>query len=384
MILNNESNYIEILIHSFLRNSITAGEKKELFDWFKKDPANISYFNHIADIWFSASVFKDNQEIDLEEAYQRVRARNKETGTYFSRPRFIQVTWHRAAAVLIPFMLLGGLLTKFLFTPASAARETLTVFEVPYGSKSTVVLPDGSNVILNAGSKLTYNNEFGYKHRNLKLLGEGYFKVAKNKALPFIVHTDNITVKATGTEFDVKAYPEDKTVETILVEGSVEVNKTLKKATGTKPLVLMPNQSLTYNKESDHITINVAINSKNQQKEEKLTTTSPISDVMITKTEVDPVIYTSWKEARWKIYKKGLSELTKELERKYDVSIRFDSERLKAIKFTGTLRDESLEQVLAAISIAFPIEYKIMGKNVELTENKEQMRFFDQYYYNNH
>jgi len=158
----------------------------------------------------------------------------------------------------------------------------------------------------------------------------------------------------------------------------------LKKATGTKPLVLMPNQSLTYNKESDHITINVAINSKNQQKEEKLTTTSPISDVMITKTEVDPVIYTSWKEARWKIYKKGLSELTKELERKYDVSIRFDSERLKAIKFTGTLRDESLEQVLAAISIAFPIEYKIMGKNVELTENKEQMRFFDQYYYNNH
>jgi ferric-dicitrate binding protein FerR (iron transport regulator) len=380
MHLNNENNYIEILIHSFLKNTITASEEKELFDWIKSDPANISYFNSIANIWLSASVFKDKHEINLEEAYQRVRTKNKEIDSNFSTSRFIKITWQKAAAVLIPVMLLSGLLTKVLFH--STIPQTLTVFEVPYGSKSTVVLPDGSKVILNAGSKLTYNNEFGYKHRSLRLLGEGYFKVAKNKDMPFIVHAGNITIKATGTEFDVKAYSEDKTIETILVEGSVEVNK-IKKVKSAAPFVLMPSQSLIYNKESDHITINVAIKNKDPKKEEKLITTSPLLNVSVNKTEIDPVINTTWKETKWNINKKDLSELTKELERKYDVTIQLDSEKLKSIKFTGTLKDESLEQVLAAISIAFPIEYKIVGKNVEITENKEQMKFYDQYYYNN-
>jgi transmembrane sensor len=383
MHLNNESSYIEILIHSFLKNSITPGEEKELFEWLRKDPSNISYFNHIANIWFSAAVFKDKKEINLEEAYQRVRARNKEADLNLSRPkpRLIRISWQRAAAVLIPVMLLSGVLTKFIFP--TTMPETLTVFEVPYGSKSTVVLPDGSKVILNAGSKLTYNNDFGYKHRNLSLLGEGYFKVAKNKEIPFIVHAGNISIKATGTEFDVKAYSEDKTIETVLVEGSVEVNKISKQVKSTKPLVLMPSQSLIYNKKSDHITINVAVKSNDPKKEEKLVTSSPIPNVSITKTEIDPVINTTWKETKWNISRKDLSELTKELERKYDVTIQLESEQLKNIKFTGTLKDESLEQVLSAISIAFPIEYKINGKNVAITENKEQMKFYNQYYYNN-
>ncbi len=379
--MNNESNNIENLVHSYLTGNISDQEKQELFRWLVQDPSNLTYFNHMADIWLSSSVFQDSQNFNSDIAFERVKSKISDANLFAgeARHRNIQLPWYWAAAILVIVILSSFLASNLLSRAKPQYSASPYLIEVPYGSKSNLKLPDGSQVVLNAGSKLTISEGFGKTHRNLNLVGEGYFKVSPNKALPFLVHAGKIVVKAIGTEFNVKAYPEDKIIETILIKGSVEVNKKANTGTESKAVLLKPKQTLVYNKESDDIEVSIIVDKSNTAEDIPLPT-PPAPKVAYTKTTIDPVIYTSWKEVHWNIYRKNLSDLAVELERKYDVTIRFESEALKSIKFTGTLKDESLEQVLAAMRIASPIEYKIKGKVVELNENKTLMEQYKQYY----
>ncbi len=380
-IMNNESNNIENLVHSYLTGNISDKEKDELFRWLVQDSTNLTYFNHMADIWLSSSVFQDSQNFNSNLAFERVKSKISDANLFAgeAKHRTIQLPWYWAAAILVVVILSSVLASSLLFKDTAKYATNPYLFEVPYGSKLNLRLPDGSQVILNAGSKLTISEGFGKTHRNLNLVGEGYFKVSPNKALPFLVHAGKIDVKALGTEFNVKAYPEDKVIETILIEGSVEVNKKTNNGTASKSLLLKPKQTLVYNKESDDIRVSITVNKATSAEEVDLPE-SPAPKIAYAKTDIDPVIYTTWKEVQWNIYRKNLSDLAIELERKYDVTIRFESEALKTIKFTGTLKDESLEQVLSAMRIAAPIEYKIKGKLVELKENRALMEQYEQYY----
>jgi ferric-dicitrate binding protein FerR (iron transport regulator) len=381
--LDNGNNHIENLIHAYLSGTISQNDKDNLFRWLVKDSENVTYFNQISDIWLSSSVFQDMQDFNADEAFNRVKAKIDFVNTKVTLPktRGIRLTWLKTAAILIPIILISSLVTQFLSTHKTTYTETPFLFEVPYGSKATVFLPDGSKVVLNAGSKLTCNEGFGKTNRDINLVGEGYFNVAKNKKLPFLVHAGNLYVRALGTEFNVKAYPEDKNIEAILIHGSVQINKMESKGTDEKPVVLLPKQSLIYNKVSDHFQINIAVE-KGSQAIEKPVPATTTSKIAVLKTKIDPVIYTTWKEPAWTIYRLDLSDLAVELERKYDVTIQFGSEALKKIKFTGTLPDISLEQVLAAIRLTSPIDFKIKGKQVELTEDKDLIPAYKQYYRN--
>lgn len=99
-------------------------------------------------------------------------------------------------------------------------------------SKTTINLPDGSIVVLNTGSTLTYNKEFGISSRSATLTGEAYFDVRKNAAMPFIVHAGAIDVLVKGTIFNLKAYPKDSTVEAALLTGIIELVSEKKILTG--------------------------------------------------------------------------------------------------------------------------------------------------------
>ncbi|MBA7551387.1 hypothetical protein ES705_43927 [subsurface metagenome] len=110
--------------------------------------------------------------------------------------------------------------------------------------------------MMNAGSILKYSNNFNTDNRNLVLEGEAYFKVAKNIDLPFIVDTGNISIRAVGTEFNVKAYLDEGIIETTLIEGSVEIIEKGKENNGKTLLNLKPNQKAFYIKESNLLTLN--------------------------------------------------------------------------------------------------------------------------------
>ena len=301
------------------------------------------------------------------------------TEVFESNTKVIRLTWQRAAAILIPIILLSSLATKLLFTGKTNLTEVPFLFEVPYGSKATLTLPDSSKVVLNSGSKLKCNTGFGKTNRNLNLVGEGYFNVAKNRNLPFVVHAGNLYVKALGTEFDVKAYPEDKDIKAVLIHGSIRISKVISKGSEIEPVDLLQKQSLVYNKEFDRFRVIIPIE-KDSSATEKNLLVQEGPKVVITKSKIDPIIYTTWKETSWTIYGLDLSDLAIELERKYDVNFHFENEALKKIKFTGTLPNISLEQVLGAIRLTSPIEFTINGKHVELTENKKLMPDYKHFY----
>ena len=108
-----------------------------------------------------------------------------------------------------------------------------------------MLLPDGSTVWLNAGSRLTYDSLYGTTLREVTLSGEAYFDVVKNPKKPFIIHTGKINIRVLGTVFNVKSYPEEQTIETSLIKGSIEVSFP---SQPSKKIILKPNQKLIIDK----------------------------------------------------------------------------------------------------------------------------------------
>lgn len=109
-----------------------------------------------------------------------------------------------------------------VYVPSEPERQT--VIAVPGGQRTHVTLPDGTGVWLNARSELRYSTSYNKEHREVHLQGEGFFEVAKEAARPFVVHTQAFSVEATGTRFNVEAYPGLSDFETALLEGGVKVS----------------------------------------------------------------------------------------------------------------------------------------------------------------
>ncbi len=139
-------------------------------------------------------------------------------------PRFYRLM--PVAAILVLVLVVSGLTTYFMNQRQAIEQQPVSYSEIvaPLGAKTQVVLPDGSVVWLNAGSKLTYSTSFNQGNRLVHLEGEGYFQVAKNKENPFVVDAFGFLVQGGETEFNVKAYKDEPTIEAILVEGKVWLN----------------------------------------------------------------------------------------------------------------------------------------------------------------
>jgi ferric-dicitrate binding protein FerR (iron transport regulator) len=244
-----------------------------------------------------------------------------------------------------------------------------------------VELPDGTLVTLNAGSNLHYDTSYGQGTREVWLEGEGYFNVVKNASIPFIVKAKDVIIKALGTEFNVKAYPEENIIQTTLVNGIVTVRQTNTTDNNAQEITLKPRQTVTYYEQ-------IAAKHTLQDNPEAQPATSVLSPVKTAekvtiekvelKNNVKPELYTSWKDPRWVIESEPLSDLARKLERRYDVQIVISDDALKQYPFNGTLTDETLEQVLDIMKSIAPINYSLHKKTVTLTINTRHKKYFDE------
>jgi transmembrane sensor len=371
---------IDNLIVGYLKGELDIDQVNELVNWIKLHNSNKRYFDEYCEIWITSKALSDNTRYNYSKGFLKFRQKIKSIG----HNRFSwQITDYykelfKYAAIFIIAFSLGGLLfymsgKKQVGMPKFGFNEII----VPRGARAQFSLSDGTKVTLNAGSKLKYNNRYGFEDREVQLEGEGYFKVAKDRKRAFIVNTSHVSVKALGTEFNVKAYPGEKTIETTLVEGFVEV-KQRNKSKSSEVMILQPNQKLTFYKD-----VATKVEKPEQSPGKTKEKLQPIKEkvnaihkLVTENIDVTPVI--SWKENRWIIEKQSLAQLAVELERKFDVRMHFESERLKTFRFTGTLVDEPIEQVLQVISISAPINYKFNGKDVTLYENAN----FEEIYHN--
>lgn len=372
----NDNKAIDDLIVGYLKNELTADQIRYLSSWIKINKENKLYFDQARELWITSRALNDNPKYNSEEAYTNfLETIENETPVFlFFKEQWLKIG--RVAAIFIIAFLLGGLVFSRLdYFNTSSSVNKFSEIVVPRGAKAHFILQDGTVVTLNAGSKLRYNASFGVEDRVVELEGEAYFKVAKDKARPFIVKTSFLSVRALGTEFNVKAYPGDRTIETTLVEGSVKVNK----LEDNEEVILSPNQKLTFYKEG-------SVKNKDVEKttepdpETKFSVQESNKATKLVKEDVKVEPLISWKDNRWFIEKQNLSKLAIELERKFDVEIEFKSERLKDFRFTGTLLDEPLEQVLKVMSITAPLNYEINGKKVIFAERENFERIYKKLY----
>lgn len=253
----------------------------------------------------------------------------RDCGAHMSwTPRLKRIVYTTAAAVMLLFALQMG----WYIAQHRAIDVIETITEA--GQKSNIILPDGSRVWLNSASRVSYNSDFNVKNRNISLQGEAYFEVAEGHDHPFVVKAQDISVTAIGTKFNIRAYNEDNTVTTTLVEGKVMTEAS------SQTLMLNPNQEAVYDKVSGII-------SKSDLK--------------------DDAYAVPWMQNSILFQDHSLEEIAAILERMYNVNIVFDDDTVRKYSFTGLIRNNSLSNILELISGTSPVNY---------TMTTDTIRFF--------
>lgn len=208
--------------------------------------------------------------------------------------------------------------------------------EIPFGKIFEVELSDGTLVHLNSGTKIKYPVKFlNTGKREVFIEGEAYFKVAKDKNHPFVVHSDQVDVEVLGTEFNFSSYKEDAEINTVLVEGSVKMSNAI---TPNDDVMLKPGSKGSWHK----------------------------ADYSISVEEVDIENYTGWINGELVFRNSSFSNMAKKLERKYNVSIQNNNLRLNEIKLNARFSTEieRIEDVLKSISEIYPFNYKIIDRDI--------------------
>ncbi|MFL5809249.1 MAG: FecR family protein [Flavisolibacter sp.] len=264
---------------------------------------------------------------------------------------------YRFAAILIGIMAFVWLLTNWTHDKKSFSNEIVA----QKGSRTRTILPDGSTVWVNAGSRISYGPEFNNKNREIILFGEAYFDVVKDMRRPFIVHAGQLNIKVLGTLFNVKSYPEDKSTETTLIRGLVQITMA---NSDHAPIYLHPNQKITL-PQTDLPTSNP----NGAKSQENIRSSITRLDSNLKENER---IETAWVYNRLEFRGDDFSELAKKLERWYNISIHFEDNEAKELTFNGSLENETASQAFRALQIANSFNFKIKDNEIFISSSGEQ------------
>ena len=386
----NSNDQINERIAGFLTGELPPEEMNALQQWIIASDENRRYFDEMKGAWQAAASVDASSTFRPEKAWQKLTDR-QQFKPYNNRQRdsvnlirqrikrFIKRSLQATAAVAAIF--LAGALTSYLNLKAEIKQaEELKALAgaehkviVPRGALSTIVLPDGSKVVLNGASKMTYATDYGFSSREITLVGEAYFDVTSNAEKPFTVYTSDIVIQAFGTAFNVKAYDEDPTIVTTLEHGELKLSS---RNDNTMDVTLKPKQNVVYYK-------NDPIVSK-QEKTSNSVEQPPVNPENMTDVPVVTVIdqvntglYTSWKDPEWLIESQTLGELANSLERRYNIHMMFASNDLKSYRFSGTIRNETIEQILNVLTFTAPMKYTIEQGVVRLQIDSKRKSNYD-------
>lgn len=305
------------LIARYLNGDCSEIEKTELLEWTNSSPNNSKEYLQVKDLW-DITNHKDSKSNEQLVSFYKIQLEKSK------RARTILI--YRIAAVAA--ILIIGLVGNTLIPKGSVeGAHHLSVYSVPLGSRSKLVLFDGTEVNLNSGSTLTYSNEYNSGTRLVTLTGEGFFKVKADKKHPFIVKTADFEVEATGTQFNVCSYDNDSFSNTTLAEGIVD----LRMSKSNKTFKIVPGEKFK---------LNHSENTYNQST-----------------VDIEPEL--AWKDGEFIFKSIPFPELVKRLERWYDVKLIWAGSKLETYSFSGRFKNqETIWQVLDALKLTSPINYQ--------------------------
>ena len=228
--------------------------------------------------------------------------------------------WRSIAAAVLLCIVLS---VVYFANPADMKVAQYEIY-VPYGKRQKVVLPDGTKVILNAGSYMKYPRQFGKEGRYVHFKGEAYFDVAKNKDCPFIIQSQDYKIRVLGTTFNLNNYEDSEELQLTLCTGKVLMNF------GEEQLKLTPGEQLVLDKTNMHLE----------------------------REHVNTQNYMLWMQNKLYFNRTPIQEVTRRLERVYNCTIRLDSSFVFNNFLSGTHDNRSLESVLESIRLATGIKYR--------------------------
>jgi len=261
-----------------------------------------------------------------------------------------------AASVMIAILI--PVLNKSHVAPKQSAPFAQNLVSTRNGSKTKIQLPDGTQVWLNADSKIAYGNDFTGSCRQVSLKGEAFFDVVKDASRPFIIHTDAVDIKVLGTAFNVRSYPNEKVMETALIRGAIEV--TLHRNPGKK-IMLKPNEKLIV--KNDSVLLPASdIKVKSNDKPIPLLTLTQVHHVR--EGADSATLETLWTKNKLVFDGETLQQVALKLERWYGVKVTIQSNQLKNVEYSGVFDDEELPEVLYALKVSGNFNYSIKKKEV--------------------
>jgi ferric-dicitrate binding protein FerR (iron transport regulator) len=274
--------------------------------------------------------------------------------------------YYRIAAVVLLPLLIAGAISLYRHEAAKSYNQVAWAeIHSTMGSRVSFNLPDGTKGWLNSGSTLKYTLNFK-DNRRLELEGEAYFDVTPDKSNPFYVRTSEVQIRVLGTTFNLKAYPDDKTIETTLLTGTLEI-QTLSEGGGEKQtVVLKPNQKATFQKNTDLLSIH-----EKQAAPEKM---QGIQSFRVSQN-IDTVPVVAWKNHKLVFVNEPFESLLVKMERWYDVEITLlDTPRVN-LNYTGIFEKETVEQALRALKVANPdFSYSINKNKINVSfKNKSDV-----------
>ena len=325
----------------FLSGNMSSEEQKEFEMWLNSSRENLETFQKNKKVWEQSKHQMSQEHIAADKANMFRQLYSQQTIS-LSRSRRKILVYKLAAVLAIP--LTFALSWYFLDTgevEQPLLAETICEITAPKGHVAKCILPDGSEVWVNTGSSLTYDaSSFNTNVREVELIGEAYFEVAKNKEKPFTVITEMADIRVTGTAFNVKAYSGNETFETVLAEGGIDME--LNNASNKK-VSLLPGDRAVYAAESDDISID----------------------------KVEPEYFTSWRTGELLFKDATLNDLVVELERIYDIKFHIVDKKLGEFRFRGMFSyNNNLIEALEKIKRTAQIDYRIENKEVWLTKMK--------------
>lgn len=324
------------LFIKYLQGNCTEAEFDQILFWIREGSQSISGKGIVQEIWeefepeagpverikYNRILDKIHHQININQnpvtlVIQKATTKNR-----------ILTTFTRVAAILLLPVLSLLLYTKLSDHDHYAANINELEVEAPAGSRMHIELGDGTKVFLNHGSKLKYPYRFDGELRKVFLTGEAFFEVAHNAKIPFIVGTNRLDVKATGTAFNVSAYPDDDAVETTLVEGKVILYE---RKSNSEIKALIPGESLKFDAKKSSYSLETG----------------------------NALKYTAWKDGLLVFKNDHVEDIAKKLARWYNIDVEITNQKIADYPFTATFSDETLPQVLELLSLATPVSYQL-------------------------
>ena len=298
------------LLYRFFEGHASVEEMKSIKEWTEASEENSKLLRRERKL-FNAII--------LSGRLKRMERQTTKKKNYFVR-EFLKI----ASVVVITVGVTAALFSVGKDKDdVNVAMQTITV---PAGQRVNLDLPDGSNVWLNAGTRMQYPVSFMKDKREVILDGEAYFEVARNEKCPFVVRTHAMDIEVLGTKFNVEAYSKKAVFEASLMQGKIRVKSPHNEKTA---VVLLPNYKTT------------------------------LKDGRLVVSKIDDYNVYRWKEGLYCFKSKPFTQIMEDLERYYDLKIQVDKKSIESVALTGKFRiSDGLDYALRGLQKDVSFTYR--------------------------